>query len=73
MPDQTIVLGERVLTREEWFREEEEFRKERARLSFEAKIRILVEMQKLAQSFGQKKQVLIWEISPGYRPGLASR
>lgn len=62
MPEQTIVVGERVWTREEWFREEEEFRKERARLSFEAKIRILVEMQKLAQSFGQKKGVLIWEI-----------
>ncbi|RLG55635.1 MAG: hypothetical protein DRN95_07645 [Candidatus Hydrothermarchaeota archaeon] len=62
MSDQKILIGERVLTREELFREAEEFRKERARFSLEEKIRILVEMQKLAQSFGGKRDVIVWEI-----------
>lgn len=61
MPDQKIVIGEKVLTREELFREEE-FRQERAGLSLEEKIRILVELQKLAQSFGEKRDVIIWGI-----------
>jgi len=62
MSDQKILIGERVLTREELFKEAEEFRKERARFSLEEKIRILVEMQKLAQSFGGKRDVIVWEI-----------
>jgi len=62
MSDQKILIGERVLTREELFREAEEFRKERARFSLEEKIRILVELQKLAQSFGGKRDVIVWEI-----------
>ena len=51
-PDQKIVIGERVLTREELFREEEEFRKGRARFPFEEKIRILVDLPRLAFSWG---------------------
>jgi len=62
MSDQKILIGERVLTREELFKEAEEFRKERARFSLEEKIRILVELQKLAQSFGGKRDVIVWEI-----------
>lgn len=62
MSDQRIVIGEKVLTREELFREEEEFRKERAGLSLEEKIRILVELQKLAQGFGEKRDVIVWGI-----------
>lgn len=62
MSDQKIVIGERVLTREELFREAEEFRKERAKFPLEEKIRILVELQKLAQSFGGKREVIVWEI-----------
>jgi len=61
MSDQKIVIGEKVVTREELFREEEEFRKERARLSLEEKVRILVELQKLAQSFGERRDVIIWD------------
>ena len=64
MSDQKIVIGERVLTREELFREEEEFRKERAGLSLEEKIRILVGLQKLAQSFGRERGVIVWRIEP---------
>jgi hypothetical protein len=61
MSDQKIVIGEKVLTREELFREKE-FRKERAGLSLEEKIRILVELQKLAEGFGEKRDVIIWGI-----------
>jgi len=62
MSDQKIVIGEKVVTREELFREEEEFRKERARLSLEEKVRILVELQKLAEGFGERRDVIIWGI-----------
>lgn len=62
MPDQKIVIGEKVLTREELFRGEEEFRKERARLALEEKIRVLVELQKLAKAFGKKRDVIVWRI-----------
>ncbi|WP_322799228.1 hypothetical protein [Thermoflexus sp.] len=41
---------------------EEAIRKERAGLPFEEKIRILVEMRRLARSFGQKEGVFVWEI-----------
>lgn len=58
--EQKIVIGDRVLTREELFQEEKEFRKERAKLSFEEKIKILVDLQKLACSWGQKKDVIVW-------------
>ncbi len=60
--NQKIVIGDRVLTREDLFKEEEKFRKERAKLSFEEKIRILVNLQKLAKTWGEKKDVVIWKI-----------
>jgi len=44
---QRIVIGDRILTWQELFKEEEDFRKKRARLSFEEKIKILVDLQKL--------------------------
>ncbi len=62
MGDERIVVGERVWTREQWFQEEAAFRKERARLPFEVKIRMLVELQKLARAFGRKTEMLVWEI-----------
>ncbi|RLF40521.1 MAG: hypothetical protein DRN12_05245 [Thermoplasmata archaeon] len=60
--NQKIVIGERILTREDLYREEEELRRERARLSFEEKIKILVGLQKLAYSWGKKGDVIIWKI-----------
>ncbi|MGQ9535428.1 MAG: hypothetical protein ACUVTF_09420 [bacterium] len=42
--EQRIVIGDRILTRQELFKEEEDFRKERAKLSFEEKIKILVDL-----------------------------
>ena len=60
---QRIVIGDRILTRQELFKEEEDFRKKRARLSFEEKIKILVDLQKLAHSWGKRKDIIIWNLS----------
>lgn len=62
-----ILLGDRVFTREEWFREEwfqevEKSRRERAQLPFEEKIRILVELQRLARDWGGRPDVIVWQI-----------
>jgi len=60
---QRIIIGDRILTREEWYKEEEEFRKRRATLSFKEKIEILVEMQKLARDWSKRKDVIIWKLT----------
>ena len=59
---QRIIIGDRILTRQELLKEEEDFRKKRARLSFEEKIKILVELQKLAHRWGERKDIIIWEL-----------
>jgi len=59
--EQKIVIGEKVLRRRELF-EEEVARRERAKLSFEEKIKILIDLQKLARDWGGKKDVIIWQI-----------
>lgn len=60
--DQKIVIGQRILTREELFREQEKFRKEQANLPFEEKIKILVSLQEIAYSWGEKKDVIVWKL-----------
>jgi len=59
--EQKIIIGEKVFTRRELFKEEMA-RKERAKLSFEEKIKILINLQKLARDWGGKKDVIIWKI-----------
>jgi|YNPNPStandDraft_1061719.scaffolds.fasta_scaffold40696_4 hypothetical protein len=60
--EQKIVIGDMVLRRQDLFEGEEMARRERAKLPFEEKIKILVHLQKLAYSWGRKKDVIIWEI-----------
>ncbi len=60
--EQKIVIGKKVYTRQELFKKEEETRKKDAKLPFEEKIKILVELQKLAYSWGNKKDVIVWKI-----------
>ncbi|OGF68034.1 MAG: hypothetical protein A2Y62_19360 [Candidatus Fischerbacteria bacterium RBG_13_37_8] len=60
--EQKIVIGERILTREELFKEKEHFRKKRAMQSFEDKIKALIELQKIAYYWGRKKDTIIWKI-----------
>jgi hypothetical protein len=57
-----ILIYDKVLTRKEMFERQEDFRKEIAKLPFEEKIRILVNLQKLAQSWGKRKDVIVWKI-----------
>jgi len=60
--EQKIVIDDRILTRDELFKEEDDFRKERAKIPFEEKIKALVDLQKLAYSWGRKKDVIIWKL-----------
>ncbi|MCM8832184.1 MAG: hypothetical protein NC918_08340 [Candidatus Omnitrophica bacterium] len=60
--EQKIVIGKKVYTRQKLFKKEEEIRKKDAKLPFEEKIKILVELQKLAYSWGNKKDVIVWKI-----------
>lgn len=57
-----IVIGDRVFRRQDLFQAEEAARRERAKFSFEEKIKILVELQRLAYGWRGKKDVIIWEI-----------
>jgi hypothetical protein len=57
-----ILLGDRVFTREEWFQEVERARAERAQLPFEEKIRILVELQRLARDWGGRSDIIVWPL-----------
>ncbi|MBW2040222.1 MAG: hypothetical protein JRI46_11660 [Deltaproteobacteria bacterium] len=60
--DQKIVIFDKIITRKEFFEEKERFRKAQATLSFEEKIKRLVDLQKIAYSWGEKKDVTIWEL-----------
>jgi hypothetical protein len=52
----------RLITLEELFESKKKTRMELAKLPFEEKIKILVELQKIAYSWGNKKDVIIWKI-----------
>lgn len=58
-----IVIGGHVFTREDLFQQDEEARRRRARLPWEEKIRILVELQRLARHWG-RRDIVVWKISP---------
>ena len=58
--EQKIVIGDRVLRRQDLFQGEEAARRERAKLPFEEKIKILVHLQKLACGWGRRKNVIVW-------------
>jgi hypothetical protein len=52
----------KVVTLEELFEGKKKARMELAKLPFEEKIKILVELQKIAYTWGNKKDVIIWKI-----------
>ena len=62
MEGEKIIIGDRVLRRQDLFQQEEVARRERAKLPFEEKIKVLVRLQRLAHSWGRRKDVIIWEI-----------
>lgn len=52
----------RLITREEFFRENEKFHEDRARLPFEEKVKILVELQKIAAGIRPEMKKSVWRI-----------
>jgi hypothetical protein len=65
MREDTIkVVGKdgEVLTLQEFYEAERRTHLEQARLPFEEKIRILVTLQKLALEWGEKKDVIVWQV-----------
>lgn len=52
----------REMTITELYQEHEKTHAAQAGLSFEEKIRILIDLQKLALSWGQKSDVIVWNI-----------
>jgi len=62
MEGEKIIIGDSVLRRQDLFWGGERARRERAKLTFEEKIKILVRLQRLAHSPGRRKDVMIWEI-----------
>lgn len=55
----------RILTLKEMYEEHEKTHAEQAALPFEEKIRILVDLQRLAFSWGKKSDVIVWKIEKG--------
>jgi len=52
----------KVITLKELFERKEEARKQLASLPFEEKIKILISLQELACSWGEKQDVIIWRL-----------
>ena len=57
-----IVIGDRIMTEKEFFSEKEKFRRVQAGFSFEEKIRSLINLQKLALSWGGRIDVIVWKV-----------
>lgn len=58
-----LIRDNKIITLVELFKGKADTRKKMAKLPFEEKIRHLIELQKLAYSWGGKKDVIIWKIS----------
>ncbi|MCD6429442.1 hypothetical protein J7L09_01975 [bacterium] len=58
--EERFIIGKRILRRSDFFKEETR-KKQAATFSFEEKIKILVDLQKLAYKWG-RKNVIIWKI-----------
>jgi len=57
-----IKINDKIYTREELHQREEESRKKRAKIHFEEKIKILVDLQKFASTWGKKKDIIVWKL-----------
>jgi hypothetical protein len=58
--NQKIIIGDKIITRRKLFEEKEKFRKIQASMPFEEKIKALIDLQKIAYSWGGKKDIIIW-------------
>lgn len=57
-----MTRGGRILTLQQMYEEHEKTHAEQAGLPFEEKIKVLVDLQRLAFSWGKKADVIVWEI-----------
>jgi hypothetical protein len=57
-----LTKDNEIITLKELFERKEEARKEMANIQFEEKIRILVQLQKIALTWGGKKDVFVWKL-----------
>ena len=58
--NQKILIGDKIITRKELFKEKQKFRKVKAQMPFEEKIKALIGLQKIASRWGRRKDVMIW-------------
>ncbi len=56
------ISDQRVVTLEGLYEEYEKTHRSQASLPFEEKIRALVELQKIAASWGNRRDVVVWRI-----------
>ncbi|OQX81309.1 MAG: hypothetical protein B6D56_02505 [Candidatus Omnitrophica bacterium 4484_70.1] len=59
--EEKFIIGKKILKRSDFFKEEETRKRKAATLSFEKKIKILIDLQKLAYKWG-RKNIIIWKI-----------
>ena len=57
-----LTKDNKVMTLKKLFEEKERLRKKQANLSFEKKIRALIVLQRIARSWGEKKDVMVWKL-----------
>jgi len=57
-----LTHGNRTITLKELYEEHERSHREQAKLPFEEKIKILVQMQKLARDWGGISDIFVWQI-----------
>jgi len=57
-----IMEKNKTITRKELFEAKEKFHKSRAKMPFEEKIRILVELQKISYGIRPDKKKTVWKI-----------
>jgi hypothetical protein len=57
-----VVSDNKIITLKELFEGNEKTHKEQAKLPFEEKIKILVSLQKIAYSCGEKRDIIVWKI-----------
>lgn len=58
--NQKYLIGNRITSLKKLFAEKEKFRKEQAGLPFEEKINALIDLQRIAHNWGNKKNVIVW-------------
>lgn len=58
--DMKIRIGRKILKKEDIYRQKEIFHREQAKLPFEEKIKILIQLQKIAKNI--KRKGIVWKI-----------